>query len=160
MWDAVSSDLIAKCVNTRPYAEVIDNHDDPFEREDELPSLQQLVHGIDSTYNALTFISSDDQNWCMPGMTEIPTGEKRSRTISYDKDDEIAACPWGKWKRGSGAAEVDFDEYYNPELKEPALKTVAEEIGLAGQPKDLTQYYGHENFLRAFPLELQNIGKL
>ena len=77
----------------------------------------------------------------MPGMTEIPTGEKRSRTISYDKDDEIVASPWGKWKRGSNAAEVEFDEYYNPELKEPAFKTVAEEIGLTGQPKDWTQYH-------------------
>jgi len=89
VWDVVSSDLITKCVkNTRPYIEVIDDHNDPFERKDELQQ-QQLVHGIDSTYNALTFISSDDQ----PGMTEIPTGEKRSRTISYDKDDEIAAGP-------------------------------------------------------------------
>lgn len=58
----------------------------------------------------------------------------------YDKDDEIAPSPWGKWKRDSDAGEVEFVEYYNPELKEPALKTVAEEIGLAGQPKDLTQY--------------------
>lgn len=134
VWDVVSSDPITKCVkNTRPYIEVIDDHNDPFERKDELQQ-QQLVHRIDSTYNALTSISSDDQ----PGMTEIPTGEKRSRTISYDKDDEIAASPWGKWKRDSDDAEVEFDEYYNPELKEPALKTVAEEIGLAGQPKDLT----------------------
>lgn len=31
----------------------------------------------------------------------------------------------------SDAEEVDIDEYYDPELKEPAVKTVAQAVGLA-----------------------------
>ena len=40
-WDEVSSDLIVKCFKkTKLYPEEIDDEDDPFEGEDELPSLQ------------------------------------------------------------------------------------------------------------------------
>ena len=60
--------------------------------------------------------------------------------------DEIAASPREKRKRGSDAAEVDLDEYYDPELKEPAVKTVAQAVGLAEQLKDFAHYYGHEEF--------------
>ena len=59
-------------------------------------------------------------------------------------DDEIVASPREKQKRGSDAAEVDLDEYYDPELKEPAVKTVAQAVGLAEQLKYFSQYYGHE----------------
>ena len=57
VWDEVSSDLIVKCFKekTKLYPEEIDD-------EDELSSLQQLVHEIDSTCDALTFISSEDQS--------------------------------------------------------------------------------------------------
>ena len=39
---------------------------------------------------------------------------------------------------------VDLDEYYDPDLKGPAVKTVAKAVGLAEQLKDFVQYYGHE----------------
>lgn len=77
-------------------------------------------------------------------MTQNPTGGRRSGTIFDDEDDEIAASPREKQKRGSDATEVDLDEYYDPELKEPAVKTVAQAVGLAEQLKDFAQYYGHE----------------
>ena len=62
-WDEVSSDLIVKCFKTTKLSpKEIDDEDDPFEGENELPSLQQLVQlEIDSTCDALTFISSEDQ---------------------------------------------------------------------------------------------------
>jgi len=47
-------------------------------------------------------------------------------------------------KRGSDAAEVDLDEYYDPELKEPAVKTVAQAVRHPEQLTDFAQYYGHE----------------
>lgn len=77
-------------------------------------------------------------------MTQNPTGGRRSGTIFDDEDDEIAASPREKQERGSDATEVDLDEYYDPELKEPAVKTVAQAVGLAEQLKDFAQYYGHE----------------
>ena len=46
--------------------------------------------------------------------------------------------------RDSNAAEVDLDEYYDLELKEPAVKTVAQAVGFAEQLKDFAQYYGHQ----------------
>ena len=59
-WDEGSSDLIVKCFEkVKLYPEEIDDEDDPFEGENELSSLQQLVHEIDSTCDALTFISSE-----------------------------------------------------------------------------------------------------
>ena len=44
----------------------------------------------------------------------------------------------------ANAEEVDLDEYYDQELKEPAVKTVAQAVGLAEQLKDFAQYYGYE----------------
>ena len=62
-WDEVSSDLVVKCFKKmKLYPEEIDDEDDPFEGENELSSLQQLVHEIDSTCDALTFISSVNNN--------------------------------------------------------------------------------------------------
>ena len=45
-------------------------------------------------------------------MTQNPTGGRRPGTISLpdDEDDEIAASPPEKRKRGSNAAELDLDE--------------------------------------------------
>ena len=56
----------------------------------------------------------------------------------------MTSYPREKRKRDSFAAEVDLDEYYNPELKEPAVKTVAQAVGLAEPLKDFAQYYEHE----------------
>ena len=59
-WNEVSSDLIVKCFKkTKLHPEEIDGEDDPFEGENELSSLQQMVHEIDFTCDALTFISSE-----------------------------------------------------------------------------------------------------
>ena len=56
----------------------------------------------------------------------------------------MTSCPREKRKRDSNAAEVDLDEYYDPELKEPAVKTVAQAVALAEPLKDFAQYYEHE----------------
>ena len=53
--DEVSTDLIVTCFKKNQTLP----EDDPFEGENELSSLQQLVHEIDSTCDALTFISSE-----------------------------------------------------------------------------------------------------
>ena len=76
-------------------------------------------------------------------MTQIPTGGRRSLRSFDDEDDEIAASPREKRKRGSDA-EVDLDECCDLELKEPAVKTVAQAVRLAEQLKDFAQYYKHE----------------
>ena len=111
-----------------------------------MPSLQQLVHEIDSTCDALTFISSEEQIDVCQGFIDDsnPNWREEVRNDLFDdEDDEIAASPGEKRKRGSDA-EVDLDEYYDPELKEPAVKTVAQAVRLAEQLKDFAQYYGHE----------------
>lgn len=60
--DEVSSHLIGSTLEkTKLYPEEIDDEDESFEGEDKLPSLQQLVYEIDSTCDALTFISSENQ---------------------------------------------------------------------------------------------------
>ena len=147
-WDKVSSDLIVKCFKkTKLYPKEIDDEDDPFEGEDELSSLRQLVHEIDSTRDALTFISSEDQIDVCQGYIDDsnPNWREEVRNDLFDdEDDKIGASPREKRKRESDAAEIDLDEYYDLELKEPAVKTVAQAVGLAEQLKDFAQYYGHE----------------
>ena len=91
-----------------------------------MSSLRQLVHEIASTCDALTFISSEDQIDVCQGYIDDsnPNWREEVRNDLFDdEDDEIAACPREKRKRDSDAAEVDLDEYYDPELKEPAVKT-------------------------------------
>ena len=81
---------------TKLYPEEIDDEDDPFEGEDELPSLQQLVHEIDSTCDALTFISSEDQIDVCQGYIDDSNANWREEVrndLFDDEDDEIAAIP-------------------------------------------------------------------
>lgn len=143
----MSSDVIVKCFKkTKLYPKEIDEDDDPFEGEDELPSLQQLVREIDSACYALTFISSEDQiDVCQGYIDESnPNWREEVRNDLFDdEDDEIPASSPEKRKRGSDIGEVDLDEY-DPELKPPAIKTVAQAEGLAEQLKDFAQYHGHE----------------
>ena len=88
VWDEMSSALIVKCFKkTKLYPEEIDDVDDPFEGDNEVSSLQQLVHEIDSTCDALTFISSEFKTRYMYArdisMSQILNGGRRSRTISF-----------------------------------------------------------------------------
>ena len=63
---------------TKLHPEEIDGEDDPFEGENELSSLQQLVHEIDFTCDALTFTLSEFKIRKMYAlhisMTQILTG--------------------------------------------------------------------------------------
>ena len=94
----------------------------------------------------------------MPGIYINDSNLKRGREFRNDlfddEDDEIAASSREKRKRGSDAAEVYLDEYYDPELREPAVQTVAKAVGITGQLKDFAQYYGHEE--RSFTLTTNN----
>ena len=95
----------------------------------------------------MTFILSEDQIDVCQGYIDDsnPNWREEVRNNLFDdEDDEIGASPREKRKRDSDTAEVDLDEYYDPELKEPAVKTVAQAVGLAEQLKDVAQYYGHE----------------
>ena len=111
-WDEMSSDQIVKCFKKmKPYPEEIDDEDDPFEGENELSSLQQLVHEIDSTCDALTFISSEFKTRKMYerdiSMTQIVSGGRRFGTISLmTKMMKLELAP-----EKANAEEVDLDEY-------------------------------------------------
>ena len=63
--------------------------------------------------------SSEDQIDVCQGFIEGSNPNWRKEVWNDHFDDEE------KRKGGSDAAEVDLDEYYEPGLKEPAVKTVA-----------------------------------
>ena len=83
-------------------------------------------------------------------MTQILTGRRRFGTIPLmTKMMKLELAP-----EKANAEEVDLDEYYDQELEEPAVKTVAQGVRLAEQLKDFAQYYGHEEL--SFTLRSQS----
>lgn len=100
-WEEVSSDLIVKCFQkTKLYAKEIDE-DDPFEGDEELSSLQELVHEIESTCDALTFISSENQiNVCQGYIDDSnPNWREEVRNDLFDDEDEEIGAPQEKRER-------------------------------------------------------------
>ena len=78
------------------YPEETDDEDDPFEGEDESSSLQQLVHEIDYTCDALTSISSEDQIDVCQGYIDESNSNRREEVqnnLFDDEGDEIGASP-------------------------------------------------------------------
>lgn len=72
-WNEVSPDTIVKCFKkTKLYPQELEEEDDPFEGEDELPALQELLDKIGYSCDADTFISAEESIdvWTTP----IPTG--------------------------------------------------------------------------------------
>ena len=60
-WSEVSQDLIVKCFKkTRLYPQEVEEDDDPFECEDELPALQELMDKAGSYFDAEVFIFRED----------------------------------------------------------------------------------------------------
>ena len=61
-WSEVSQDtIIVKCFKrTRLYPQEVEEDDDPFEGEDELPVLKELMGKVGSSCDAEVFISAED----------------------------------------------------------------------------------------------------
>lgn len=97
--------------------------DDPFAGEDELPSLQELLHKIDSACDAQTLIFSEDQiDICQGYINESNSNwrEDVRNELLDDKDDEMPASP-EKREKCNDIDEVDDIDEFDPELKPPAI---------------------------------------
>ena len=57
----MSQDTIVKCFKkTRLYPQEVEEDDDPFEGEDELPALKELMDKVGSSCDAEVFIFAED----------------------------------------------------------------------------------------------------
>ena len=60
-WNEVSQDTLVNCFKkTRLYPQEVEEDDNPFEGEDELPALQELMDKVGSSCDAEVFIFTED----------------------------------------------------------------------------------------------------
>ena len=94
-WSEVSQDTIVKCFKkTRLYPQEVEEDDYPFEGEDELPALQELMDKVGSSCDAEVFISAEDSTDVCPGYTDDSNPNWRNdlrEQIIDDKDVMLSA---------------------------------------------------------------------
>lgn len=139
-WNEVSPDTIVKCFKkTKLYPQELEEEDDPFEGEDELPALQELLDKIGYSCDADTFISAEESIDVCPGFIDDsnPNWRKDLREQILDNEDVMSmSAPPEK-------DDVEDDEF-DPELKLPVIKTVSKAEEIAEQLKDFAQFHGYE----------------
>lgn len=109
-WSEVSQDTIVKCFKERKlYPQEVEEDDDPFEGEDELPALQVVMDKVGSSCDAELFIFAEDgidvssgninkthPNWRIELQEQIiddedvmlsAPAEKQDRTIEEEEDE-------------------------------------------------------------------------
>lgn len=119
-WDEVSPETIKQCFRkTRLYPEESVEDDDPFEGEDELPQLQELIKKI-SSCDAGAYISAEEQlEICLGNVdSSDPNWRKAIRDQLLDEEEESNETSFGKADKGAPRnAERSFegdDEYLRP----------------------------------------------
>jgi len=109
-WSEVSRDTIVKCFKkAKLYLQEVDEDDDPFEIEDELPALQELLDKVGSSCDAETFISAEESIDASLGYIE---------QIFGDAEDVMLSVPSEKQERTN---EVKDDDEFGPEFIEPVI---------------------------------------
>ena len=143
-WSEVSQDTIVKCFKkTRLYPQEVEEDDDPFEGEDELPALQELMDKVGSSCDAELFIFAEDSiDVCSGNIDKTnPNWRNELREQIIDDEDVMLSAPAEKQDRTNKEEEEDE---FDPELKQPVIKTVQKAEEVAEQLKDFAQFNGHE----------------
>ena len=138
----MSQDTIVKCFKkTRLYPQEVEEDDDPFEGEDELPALQELMDKVGSSCDAEVFIFAEDSiNVCSGNIDKTnPNWRNELREQIIDDVDVMLSAPAEKQDRTN-----EEEDEVDPELKQPLLKTVQKAEEVAEQLKDFAQFNGHE----------------
>ena len=114
-WSEVSQYKIVKCFK-------VEEDDDPFEGEDELPALQELVDKVGSSCDAEVFIFTEDTiDVCSGNIDKTnPNWRNELREQIIDDEDVKLSAPAEKQDRTNEKEEDEF----NPELKQPVIETV------------------------------------
>ena len=138
----MSQDTIIKWFKkTRLYPEEVEEDDDPFEGENELPALQELMDKVGSSCNAEVFIFAEDSiNVCSGNIDKTNANWRNElRKQIIDDEDVMLSAPAEKQDRTN-----EEEDEVDPELKQPLIKTVQKAGEVAEQLKDFAQFNGHE----------------
>ena len=142
-WSEVLQDTIVKFFKkTRLYPQEVEEDDDSFEGEDELPALQELMDKVGSSCDAEVFIFAEDSiDVCSGNIDKTnPNWRNELREQIIDDEDVTLSAPAEKQDRTNEEEEDEFD----PELKQPVIKTVQKAEEVAEQLKDFAQFNSHE----------------
>lgn len=122
----------------------VEEDDDPFEGKDELPALQELMDKVGSSCDAEVFISTEDSiDVCLGYIDESnPNWRNDLREQIIDDEDVMLSAPAEKQDRTN--EEEEEEDEFDPELKQPVIKTVPKAEEVAEQLKDSAQFNGHE----------------
>lgn len=143
-WNEVLPDMIVKCFKkTKLHPQEVDEEEDPSEGKEELLALQGLLDKVSSSCDAETFISAEDSIDVCLGYIDHSNPNWRNDLREQILDDKDVMLSGPSEKRGRTNKMEDDDEF-DPELKQPAIKTVPEAEELAEQLKDFAQFHGHE----------------
>ena len=161
-WDEVSPETIQRCFKkTRLYPEELMEEDDPFEGEDELQQLQELINRI-SSCDAGAFISAEDQLEVCLGIIESsdPNWRKslRDQLLNQKKEEsrEVANSLANERAPKIDERSSGGNEECDPELKQPAIRTISEAEKVAEQLTDFAHFNGH----RELSLALSQVNHL
>ena len=111
-WSEVSQDTIVKCFKmTRLYPQALEEDDDPFEGEDKLPALQELMDKVGSSCDAEVFIFAEDNiDVWLRNIDKInPNWRNDLREQVIDDGNEMSSAPAGKEDRTNEEEEEDGD---------------------------------------------------
>ena len=140
----MSQDTVVKCFKkTRLYPQEVEEDDDPFEDEDELTALQELMDKVGSSCDSEVFIFTEDSVDVCSGNIENtnPNWRNELREQIIDNKDVMLSAPAEKQDRTN---EEEQDDEFAPELKRPVTKTVQKAEEVTEQLKDFAQFDGHE----------------
>lgn len=109
-WSEVSQDTIVKCFKmTRLYPQEVEEDDDPFEGEDELPALQELMDKVGSSCDAEVFIFAEDNIDVCLGNKINPNWRNGLREQIIHDEDEMPSASAEKQDRTNEEEEEEED---------------------------------------------------
>lgn len=142
-WNEVTPDTIVNCFKkTKLYPKEVEEEDDPFEGEDELPGLQELLDKVGSPCDAEAFISSEDNlDVCIGYVDDLnPNWRNDLRAEILDDVFSVQVDDKSDDPESTIVDEDDFD----PELKQPEINTVSKAEEVNEKLEQFSQFYGHE----------------
>ena len=111
----MSPDTIVKCFKkTKLYPQEVQEEDDPFEGEEELPALRELLNKVGSSCDAKTFISAEES-------TDVCLGYIDDSNPNWENDlwekilDEAVMLSASSEKREI-TNDMEDDDKFDPEL--------------------------------------------
>ena len=140
----MSPDTIVKCFKkTNLYPQEVQEEDDHFEGEDELPALQELLNKLGSSCGVKTFISAEESTDVCLGCIDDSDPNWNNDLREQILDEDVMLSPSSERQEITNDMEDDDDEL-DPELKQPVIKTVSKAEEQAEQLKDFAELNGHK----------------